>query len=126
MNSMTTFIPCRSLIAAAIFSALASVFTAASAADSADARQVVVKYGDLNVSNPLGAAALYGRIRTAAESVCPPFERSDLASKARMDACVHKAVSDAVTEINQPALFSIYNAKNKTPVPILLAAEQGR
>lgn len=127
MNTITTSSPLRSLIAAAIFSALASGFSAVSAAaDSSDAPQVVVKYGDLNVSNPQGAAALYGRIRRAAESVCPRFERSDLASMARMDACVHKAIADAVITVNQPALFAEYNAKNRVPLPIMLAAGQSR
>jgi UrcA family protein len=127
MNTMTTSTPCRSLIAAAIFSALASVFTVVSAAaDSTDAPHVVVKYGDLNVSNPLGAAALYGRIRRAADSVCPRYERSDLASKARKDACVHKAITDAVTTVNQPALVAEYNANNRSPLPIMLASGQGR
>ena len=127
MNTITSSSPLRNLIAAAIFSALASGFTAVSAAaDSTDAPQVVVKYGDLNVSNPQGAPALYGRIRRAAESVCPGFERSDLASKARMDACVHKAIADAVITVNQPALFAEYNAKNRVPLPIMLAAGQSR
>ena len=127
MNTITTSSPLRRLIAAAILSALASGFTAVSAAaDSTDAPQVVVKYGDLNVSNPQGAAALYGRLRRAAESVCPRFERFDLASKARMDACVHKAITDAVTTVSQPALFAEYNAKNRSPLPIMLAAGHGR
>jgi UrcA family protein len=127
MTTITTSSPLRSLIAAAVFSAFASGFTAVSvAADSIDAPQVVVKYGDLNVSSPQGAAALYGRIRTAAESVCPRFERSALASKARMDACVHKAITDAVATVNQPALFAEYNAKNRSPMPIMIAAGQSR
>jgi UrcA family protein len=127
MNTITTSTPLRSLIAAAIFGALASGFTAVSAAaDSTDAPQVVVKYGDLNISNQQGAAALYGRIRRAAESVCPRFELSQLASQARRVACVHKAITDAVTTVNQPALFAEYNAKYRSPLPIMLAAGQGR
>ncbi len=119
MNT-TTSSPLRGLIAAAIFSAVASAFTAVSAAaDSTDVPQVVVKYADLNVSNPQGAAALYGRIRSAAERVCPRFERFNLASKERMDACVHKAIMDAVTTVNQPALFAEYNAKNGSSLAAL-------
>jgi UrcA family protein len=118
MSTIKTSSPLRSLIAAAIFSALAPGFAAVSAAaDSTDAPQVVVKYGDLNVSNPQGAAALYARIRKAAESVCPRFERSDLGSMVRIDNCVHKAIADAVTMVNQPALFAQYNARNGSPLP---------
>jgi UrcA family protein len=127
MNTISSSSPLRNLIAAAIFSALASGATAVSAAaDSTDAPRIVVKYGDLDVSNPQGAAVLYHRIRSAAESVCPDFERSDLGSKARTDACVHKAIADAVITVNQPALFAQYNAKNRVPLPIMLAAGQSR
>jgi UrcA family protein len=127
MNTITRSSPLRHLIAAAIFSALASGFTAVSAAaDNTDAPRAVVKYGDLNVADPQGAAELYRRIRRGAESVCPDFERSDLTSKARTDACVHKAIADAVITVNQPALFAEYNAKNRVPLPIMLAAEQTR
>jgi UrcA family protein len=127
MNTITISSPLRNLIAAAIFSALASGFTAVSAAaDSTDAPRIVVKYGDLDVSNPQGAAVLYRRIRSAAQSVCPDFQRSDLAAKARTDACVHKAIADAVITVNQPGLFAEYNAKNRLPLPIMLAAGQSR
>jgi hypothetical protein len=33
---------------------------------------------------------------------------------------------DAVNEVNQPALFTIYNAKTGTSKPILLASGQAR
>jgi len=128
MNTITTSSTLRRLMAVAIFGALASGFTAVAAAaeDSADAPHVVVKYGDLNVSNPQGAAALYGRLQRAAESVCPRFERSDLGSKVRMNACIHKAIADAVITVNQPALYAEYNAKNSVPLPIMVAAGQSR
>ena len=66
MNRMTTSTQLRRLIATAILGALASGFAGVSAADDSDVRSKTVKYGDLNLSNPQGAAALYGRIVQAA------------------------------------------------------------
>jgi len=43
-----------------------------------------------------------------------------------MDACVHKAIMDAVITVDQPALFAEYRAKNRSPLPVMLAAGQGR
>jgi UrcA family protein len=88
--------------------------------------QVKVKFGDLNVASESGAATLYNRIRVAAESVCHPFDNRDFASKKLLAACMHKAISDAVSEVDQPALFTIYNAKTGTSKPILLASGQAR
>jgi UrcA family protein len=127
MNTMTTSSSLRGLITAAIFGALASSFSAVSAADdSTDLPTTVVQYQDLNISNPQGAAALYGRIRTAAGKVCSIPGDTDFAAKLRVSPCVHKAIADAVTAINQPALVAVYNANNRTPLPVILAAGQVR
>jgi UrcA family protein len=127
MNPVTTSIKLRGLIASAIIGVVASGFAAECiAVETGDAPQVVVHYADLNVSSPQGAAVLYVRIRRAADSVCPGINLSDLASKARKYACVHKAIADAVITVNQPALFAQYNANNSSPLPVMIAAGQGR
>jgi UrcA family protein len=127
MNTVTTSIKLRGAIASAILGVLASSFAAQCiAAETGDVPQVVVHYADLNVSSPWGAAALYARIRGAADTVCPGFNLPDLASKARKKACVHKAIVDAVITVNQPALFAQYNAKNSSPLPVMIAAGQAR
>jgi UrcA family protein len=123
---MSTMTPCprrRGLVATAILSTLASTFTAVSAAaDSSDMISVTVAYGDLNVSNPQGAATLYRRIGAAAREVCGSYLDSwELRARAARDACVHQAVTDAVTKVGQPELFAIYNAKNRNPRPIIVA-----
>jgi len=115
------------ILAATIFAALAcSIATLSFASDSEGALQAKVKYADLNVSSTSGAATLYNRIRVAAENVCHPFNNRDFASQKLLAACVHKAMSDAVNEVNQPALFTIYNAKTGTSKPIMLASGQAR
>ena len=116
MNTTTTPTNLRRVIATAIFSALASGGAAdCTAAGGTDAPQAaIVKYGDLNIASPQGAAALYTRIRAAAEQVCRSFDRRALASKELKDTCIHKAIADAVTKVDQPALFAVYSAKNRT------------
>jgi len=123
MNTSFTF---RRLIAATAVGAFAAGFTVIAHADqSTDAPQVVVKYADLSVSSPQGAVALYHRIRGAAVTVCRPLDDGSLASKQAMAACMHKAVADAVADVDQPALSAIYREKNRQPVsPILTAGNR--
>jgi UrcA family protein len=127
MNSRTSCTNLRGVIATAIFSALALSFTAVSAAaDSNPVRSSVVKFGDLNLSSPEGADTLYRRIRGAASNVCWLTTGADDPAKTLVAGCIHKAVSDAVSKVNNPALFAVYNAKNKPSLPITLTAEQAR
>jgi len=127
MNTTTPSIRLRGLIATAIFSALASSFAAVcAAADGITTVSETVKYGDLNVSNPQGAATLYRRIVQAASNVCGShdFDSRNLEPQASLKACVHKAIADAVTKVGQPQLFAIYNSKNRQPLPVTVASAQ--
>lgn len=103
----------RVLVAAAVIGALASNFAAATS-DVNGAPAITVKFSDLDLAKPQGAAALYRRIQAAADTVCSPFEGRDLTSIARQHACVHKAIADAVTAVNLPTLSAVYNAKHPT------------
>jgi UrcA family protein len=115
------------ILAATIFAALTcSIATVSFASESSDPLLAKVKYSDLNVSSTAGAATLYNRLRFAAARVCHPLNNRDFASQKLLAACVHKAMSDAVNEVNQPALFTIYDAKTGTAKPILLASGQAR
>jgi UrcA family protein len=125
MNTITPSTRLRGLIAKAIVSVVAASFTVVcAAADNTETVSVVVKYGDLNVSNPEGAATLYRRIATAARNVCGSYDTDSWhrVSRASVEACVHKAIADAVTKVGQPGLFAIYNAKNREPLPITVAS----
>ena len=118
MNTMTASIDLRRLTAVAILGAMASAFATVSTASDTAPRSVTVKYGDLNVSNPDGAAALYGRIARAAREVCEsPVNRFI----PNVSACMHKAIANAVAEVGHPQLIAVYNAKNGKPLPITLA-----
>jgi UrcA family protein len=129
MNTITPSSRLRGLIAMAIVSTFASSFAAVcAAADRIETVSAVVKYGDLNISNPEGAAALYRRIVAAARNLCGPYDvdTRDLVAGARMERCAHKAIADAVTKVGQSELFAVYNAKNREPLPITVAATQRR
>ena len=127
MNTSTT---ASRILAATIFAVLTSgIATVSFASDSPDVLQVKVKYGDLNVSSTSGATSLYNRIRYAAYSVCHPFRplnSADFGERNVFTACVQKAMSNAINAVNEPALFTVANAKNGTSKPVLLASGQAR
>jgi UrcA family protein len=113
--------------AAVLFGALALSFAGiCTAEDTTGAAQETVKYSDLNVSRTAGADALYTRISMAAGDVCRILDHGDLSSKLNFDRCVHKAIANAVAKLDQPALNSVYNAKNPAAKPVMLAAGQSR
>jgi UrcA family protein len=119
MHTSTSSTGLRGLIATAIFGALASSFSAVSAADPSSA-SVTVKYADLNIASPSGAVVLYMRIRAAAQSACSYFWFKTDADEAR---CVRNAIANAVTQLKQPELSAVYNAKYKTSVSNTLMSQ---
>jgi len=70
-----------------------------------------VGYSDLDVSTLKGAKTLYLRIRYAAETLC---ESAATWGKKEGNACVQKAVNDAVTRVNAPLLtqYSLLRSKS--------------
>src|SRR4051794_2291183 len=63
-----------------------------------------VSYQDLNLNTETGAKVLYERIRGAANQVCGSVEVRDLPAVRAHEACVEKAVSDAVAAVNSQRL----------------------
>ena len=117
------------LIRSAFFGALAlSVGVVSMAAEPGEVRQAVVQYGDLNLANPQGAKTLYSRISAAAHEVCNPFYEDirDLGVKKAVDACVHKAIENAVNTIGQPQLSEVFAAKARLPAPVFTASTRAR
>jgi UrcA family protein len=119
MNTSTPSNGLRGLMATAIFGALASSFSAVSAAD-ANSANVTVKFADLDISNPSGALVLYERIRRAAQGICSYYWFGTDAYEAR---CVHDTIGNAVTKVNQPALSAVYNTKYEISVPSTLVSQ---
>ena len=69
-----------------------------------------VRYSDLDVSKMNGAKTLYLRIRYAAEVVC---ESAATWGKKAGEACVSKAVNDAVARVDVPLLSQYHQLRSK-------------
>ncbi len=83
--------------------------TAAARAAEPEARSIRITYRDLDVTTPQGIAALYLRVRHAAEDVCgarqaPTGSRLLAAST---DACVSSTVRSAIHQIGVPGLAAL-------------------
>jgi UrcA family protein len=69
-----------------------------------------VRYSDLDVSKIQGAKTLYLRIRYAAETLC---ESAATWGKKEGQACVNKAVNDAVARVDAPLLTQYSQLRSK-------------
>lgn len=100
-----------------LVSALAVTASSLAMADSTvTVKTEVVRYDDVRLISNVGAAVLYGRLRSAAERACGgPNDRQQLANDARSRACVDDALSKAVAEVNQPLLTIYYESKRRAP-----------
>jgi UrcA family protein len=104
-------------IVAAGFFALSYTAGSANAADQptvaeASRGQVTypVGYSDLDLSKAKGAKVLYLRIRYAAETLC---QNAATWGKSDREACMRKAVNDAVARVNVPLLTQYYELRSK-------------
>jgi UrcA family protein len=87
-------------------------------ADSLNGPKVIVKFRDLNVSTPQGAATLYARIRAAAYDVCLEFDsRDNISALPQRENCVEDVIINAVIKLNNPALSAVYGAETGKEVP---------
>jgi UrcA family protein len=84
--------------------------------------QIIVKFGDLDVSTSQGAATLYRRIHSAAVNVCSRMYVDEQSYKWHENACLQKVIGDAVTKVNRPALSAAFASKYGVSAPIVLAA----
>jgi UrcA family protein len=122
-RNIKTLGPCRGRAVTAIFGILTLSFGIASFADDGnDVRKVTVKFADLNVSTPEGAATLYSRIRTAAKTVCAPTGY-ELFPSSGVNDCIQKAIAGAVTKVNQTSLYAVYNEHYRKPLPKTLLSQ---
>ncbi len=80
------------------------VLTAAFAAPAAATDAVKVRYDDLNLATPTGNAVLLGRIKQAANVVCPEYPAGDVRRIRIYRPCFKEAVANAVANVHQPSL----------------------
>jgi UrcA family protein len=90
------------IVSAGMFAAVGGVF--------ASERSMVVKFQDLNIATPEGAAALYGRIHAAAQNVCESVDQT-LVNYAPDKQCVRETEANAVAKVNSPTLTAYYERK---------------
>ena len=122
MHTMTAVTFFRTVIATALIGTASSYAVLPAVADGIDPPQATVKYADLNVASTEGAAVLYARIQHAAENVCLQFDWGGLDAYVQRKACIHKAISGAVTQVNAPTLFALYSAKTGKEQPTRLVS----
>ena len=72
-----------------------------------------VRFQDLNVESPAGAAALYQRLHAAAQHVCFAEWDKDPIKVQRAEACANEAESRAVSQLNVAALTAYYQTKSR-------------
>ena len=82
----------------------------ASAGDTIVTKSQVVHFSDLNLSSDAGIRTLYQRIRGAAQRVCGDADRSLRLEQPNYQTCVRKAVDDAVSQVNKPALTAMHRS----------------
>jgi len=100
---------------------LGSGLSVPASADASDIPSVTVKFADLDISRPAGAAKLYGRIQGAANVVCSAYDHSGFNAQANFKACVGDAVGRAVAKVGSPTLNMVYRARTGAIVPTRLA-----
>jgi UrcA family protein len=74
-------------------------------------RSITIDYSDLDLTQPQGVNALYSRVVSAARRACSDPQPMELARFAEFRKCVDRAVSEAVGDVNQPALAAVHRAK---------------
>ncbi len=77
----------------------------------APSEDVAVRFADLDLTRSEGIAALYRRLRSAAETACAPRNGRDLGSQMRYQLCWQSALAAAVAKVAQPALTSYSRVK---------------
>jgi UrcA family protein len=103
----STLVKRNALIGLAALTAALTVGLASATTVDDEPRTLVVRYSDLDLSQPRDAHRLYARIKTAARSVCDNSPDSDLARLAQYEKCVAHAVTNAVETINAAQLTEI-------------------
>lgn len=126
MNTRNAPVNARRLIVSAVLGVLSFGCAAVNlAADNDEVPSATVRFSDIDISSPEGAAALYSRIAAAADEVCKSSDTDSraLPDQGAMITCVHLTVRNAVARLKQPRLSAIYNSKHvdALPSPITVA-----
>ena len=102
---------CALICVATIAAGLAVNQASAAPSDDDAVKSVVVRFSDLNLTQPQDAQTLYSRIQRAAREACGDAESVDLARFARYHNCVDQAVTNAVATVNVRQVTEIHMAQ---------------
>jgi UrcA family protein len=103
-----------------LLACLAATASSVATADSlVNVKSEVVRYDDIRLISPVGAAVLYGRLYNAALRACggPVSGPTQLGREQRSTACAQDAVKKAVIEVNHPVLTQYYESRHSAIVP---------
>lgn len=79
-------------------------------------RSVTVRFADLDTASAQGAAVLYRRLQSAAESVCRDLEPGQELARRRVYAnCIQTALGNAIVKVDRPAVTT-YAVAHGVPV----------
>ncbi len=101
------------LMGVATLAAGLAVSQASAAPSESEAPHIVVRYSDLNLSQPEDARTLYGRIRRAAREACRDVGLDDVWFGMKFHNCVDRAVTNAVAKISSPRVNEIHEARGQ-------------
>lgn len=103
------------LIATAILATGLTVNHASAASEDGVPKNVVVRFSDLNLSQPKDAHTLYARIQTAAREACEEFGPASLVQLRQFHQCVDQAVTNAVATVSSQQVTEIHEAQTRRP-----------
>lgn len=115
MSSQSSLSSARRTLGLAGFIALSLVAASASAGDCAVAQKTVqktVRYADLNLDKSADAVRLYERLGNAAKAVCASYSNRDITSRRMRRACEREALSNAVEELQNPAVTALHSSED--------------
>ena len=102
MNRFTTTI---------VMSALAFGYQLANAAPPQEMPSIIVHFADLDLTHSDAVAALDGRLKGAAKTVCAAQDGRDLGGQTRYKMCWQSALGAAVSKADRPALTAYFRAQ---------------
>lgn len=105
----------KNLTTLAAFAFAAAIVPIAQADTTYDARTETVQYADLETAGAPGAAVLFRRMNGAAQRVCSELQPRSLSLLEKYEACVNRALANAVSSIDQPAVTAYAAARGVVP-----------
>ncbi len=75
-----------------------------------EVRQEIVRFADLDLTQPAGAQELYRRIQRAARDVCEMYGAGGYAAAMQSRSCANQAIARAVADVGAPLVTARHEA----------------